>query len=583
MGCIAMSAPNGYPPQGWPTKPQAAPAADPYARPQSSAQPQWPQQHPQAVVHATQGQAQPGQWGQQAPVYGQPQAYPPSAAQSLASAISQGRAAGQGYAQPAGYPPAQQQSGIGPAPEPYAPQFSPYTPQTQPSQRPAGQPQQAATGFGARQPQHQYDPSPAQPQQGFGDAAAAARWPSAAPRDYDIGAYMPQQQPAPAFRQQPAAEPAFSDWSKPATSYADDPYQQPQQAGDDLGFAQAAGGELDPAYDEEQDYEYEDAPRRRRPVMIAAAVVGAVLVGGGLAYGYKMILGDGVGGQPPVIKSAMEPSKTKPAEAGGKQFAHSDSKIMGRLGEGSVGAAAATVGESSSASAEVDASGTRKVSTLVVGRDGSIQPPAVAPAAQPPSGTEVPGLTLVDALGQHGANQRAAPASSSAPATPQVVNATASEQQKVAVSPPPVAKAEPPASTGSVNDSAAADEAPVAKPPASKPKKVAALAPAAATLEPKAASATASPSGANGYVAVLASVPASSSSRMDALKRFADMQQKYGPLLTGKTPDVAEANLGAKGNYHRLVVGPPASREQASTLCTQLKSQGYNDCWVAPY
>ena len=31
-----------------------------------------------------------------------------------------------------------------------------------------------------------------------------------------------------------------------------------------------------------------------------------------------------------------------------------------------------------------------------------------------------------------------------------------------------------------------------------------------------------------GFVAVLASVPQSASSRMDALKRFADMQQKYG-------------------------------------------------------
>ncbi|HPG89207.1 MAG TPA: SPOR domain-containing protein, partial [Hyphomicrobium sp.] len=91
------------------------------------------------------------------------------------------------------------------------------------------------------------------------------------------------------------------------------------------------------------------------------------------------------------------------------------------------------------------------------------------------------------------------------------------------------------------------------------------------------------PTGANGYVAVLASVPRSDSSRMTALKRFADMQQKYGSVLNGKTPDVAEANLGAKGAYHRLVVGPPASRQQASTLCSELKAQGYADCWVTAY
>jgi cell division septation protein DedD len=70
---------------------------------------------------------------------------------------------------------------------------------------------------------------------------------------------------------------------------------------------------------------------------------------------------------------------------------------------------------------------------------------------------------------------------------------------------------------------------------------------------------------------------------MDALKQFADMQQKYGALLQNKTPDVQEANLGEKGTYHRLLVGPPGSREAASTLCTQLKEQGYTGCWVTAY
>ena len=70
---------------------------------------------------------------------------------------------------------------------------------------------------------------------------------------------------------------------------------------------------------------------------------------------------------------------------------------------------------------------------------------------------------------------------------------------------------------------------------------------------------------------------------MEALKRFAEMQQKYSGVLTGKTPAEAEPNLGAKGSYHRLVVGPPGSREQASTVCSQLKSQGYADCWVTSY
>jgi hypothetical protein len=70
---------------------------------------------------------------------------------------------------------------------------------------------------------------------------------------------------------------------------------------------------------------------------------------------------------------------------------------------------------------------------------------------------------------------------------------------------------------------------------------------------------------------------------MEALKQFADLQQKYGSLLQNKTPDVQEANLGEKGTYHRLLVGPPSSREQANALCSELKSAGYASCWVTSH
>lgn len=453
-------------------------------------------------------------------------------------------------------------------------------------------------------------------------AQQASQWPAqhAEPRGYAGSGYPQAAQSHTAHGQGQAAynapagfagytspEPAqqHSEWRPQQTGYADgfsaDAYQQPV---DELGFAQAAGGELDPAYGEDdQDYEYEDAPRSRRPFMIAAALAGAIMVGGGLAFGYKTLIGSSGDGSPPVIKSAESPSKMKPADAGGKQFAHSDSKIMGRLGDGSAAVAAggATVaGATDTADAgEADPNGTRKVATLVVGRDGSIQAPPEAPLVPHSTDSGVPGLTVVDAFGGQGA-----------PAAPQVVNApTAATAQ--AVLGDQLAPRSPPQSTGSVGSSATATApdpdvtepqtiAPEPAPPvkaAAKPapKKVAALAPAAVSdaYNPSAslaapvtatkAPAAASSSGANGYVAVLASVPRSSSSRMDALKRFADMQQKYSSALTGKTPDVAEANLGAKGDYHRLVVGPPASREQASALCTQLKAQGHTDCWVTAY
>ena len=72
-------------------------------------------------------------------------------------------------------------------------------------------------------------------------------------------------------------------------------------------------------------------------------------------------------------------------------------------------------------------------------------------------------------------------------------------------------------------------------------------------------------------------------SHMDALKTFADIQQKHSGVLQGRTPDVREANLGAKGIWYRVVVGPPGSRDSANSVCSQLKSEGYTGCWIMTY
>ena len=84
-----------------------------------------------------------------------------------------------------------------------------------------------------------------------------------------------------------------------------------------------------------------------------------------------------------------------------------------------------------------------------------------------------------------------------------------------------------------------------------------------------------------GYVAVLAS----QKSRIDALKTFADLQQKYNHVLQNKIPDVLEADLSARGlgTMYRVVVGPPSSREAAADLCGQLKSAGFQGCWITAY
>jgi len=441
----------------------------------------------------------------------------------------------------------------------------------------------------ARQEPSFAPPSPAGYQAHPGEAAAFQHGPdlrgplhdqwaqpaSRNPAGYDPAGYETASPSgyAPSLTAQPMREPDHG-WgaSDPFSPDAGGPHPHHQAVygGEFAGYqmAEPQGGALSEQYaDEELEDDYEDEPRgRSRMTLIAAALVGAIGIGGGLAYGYKTLMGPGADGAPPVVKSESAPSKMRPAEPGGKQFAHTDSKIMGRLSDtGSIAGASA-------ASASEAESGTRKVQTLVVGRDGSIEAAAAAsptPSASAPV-VSVPGMTVIDGFG-------------ASPAAAQDRTA----QRPMVVSPPPAAEPAPPEKPV-VIARAAPSPAPTAPPPEAKPvttapaaarppvpKKVAAAAPAAAP-------AVARPSGA-GYVAVLASVPASSSSRIEALKQFADMQQKYSAVLQSKTPDVTEANLGAKGTYHRLVIGPPSSREQASTLCSQLKSAGYSGCWVTTY
>lgn len=573
-----------------------------FARPPAQTQNQWGQ--PTQVPQAPQAPQVP------AP-YGQPQAYAPQPApyggqSTYGNPLSNTQAPTQaplghtpddyGYAErnaslsQAYGNPAQGQGGSA---QGYAPQFEPYVPAPQPR---AQQPYNG--GYQQQLPHAQ--PAPVYAQQNVPYGVAPTYAATNAPqqpawnqpqdnRGFDLGTYMPNTQPSHGGHD--PAQPQ-TDWGIGGYQNGHDGYANADQTGGELGFAQAQGGELDQGYedDESQEYEVEEAPRGRRPMMIGAVLAAAIAIGGGLTYTYKSVLGGNAGGDPPIVKSAAAPSKVKPEDGGGKQFSHADSKIMGRLGDGSSGA-----GASAAAASEVDANGTRKVSTLVVGRDGSIQPPSAEPTGDAAAASiAVPGMTVVDGLGPSRAPAAAATmASVNSPPSKveQPAKVAAAEQPggrfvvSPSTSPAPqkpvtiaksTATSAPPAVTASVEpDITSAAPSPPAKP--IKKAKAAAVVPAPTN------SVATTGNGANGFVAVLASVPRSDSSRMDALKRFADMQQKYASVLAGKTPDVAEANLGNKGAYHRLVVGPPGSREQASTVCTQLKTQGYGDCWVTSY
>ena len=511
------------------------------------------------------------------------QGYPPQPSYGSQPAAPQGY----GYGQPeaSNYWVTDQQT-------PPAPQFDPYTPPTTPSRRPAQPVTQPAAPYAQQQVPAGYGNGYAQPDPALRGAQydqwAASPAPAADPRGYDLASYMPPQ-----GRAQPPQQDyghltadlathapthpqgGYADWGHQTAGYQQAPQGYAAQPGYD------AGGYAQPGYDqqgyadpnaaqqgyEDDGYDYEEPPRGRKWIKVAGALVGAIVLGGGLTFAYQNLLGESGSGPTPVVKSAEGPSKTKPSEPGGKQFANTDSKLLGRLGDGG-------------SSSEPDAGGARKVQTLVVGRDGAIQAPAAAPpepVTVPGVSVPVPGMTLIDVPAP------GAPAAPAAQKPQPIVVQPPAEPVQTAATEPRQAPVQPKAINKPIEETAATPPPPppVAEKPKPAPKPVAKVA-ALPTDAAPAAAPVSKPSGL-GYVAVLASVPASGTSRITALQQYADLQQRYAGILQNKTPDVTEANLGEKGRYHRLVVGPPGSKDGANSVCSQLKTAGYASCWVMAY
>ncbi|KUO66646.1 MAG: hypothetical protein APF80_16875 [Alphaproteobacteria bacterium BRH_c36] len=485
---------------------------------------------------------------------------------------------------------------------PYTARFEAYVPPSVASEPHNGR-QDYGAGYGA-----------AQEEPNLRNSTYEDGWPATVPSQggYARGeaAHYPPQQgysqdPRFAQEQRYAQEPSAyggEQWGNPAGGYADGAQQQDPATGWPQGHGGDAyayptdqyGQHVDPAlaagpqdvavneeYDEYDDeYEAEDAPQsgRSRLLMIVGALVGAIVIGAGLAYGYKTFSGgeSRIAGAPPVVRGDAQSSKARPDDPGGRQFDHTDSQVMRRISQ---------EGRASGAN---DASGTRRVATMMIGRDGRVvepeQPSLPAAAAPEQPVVSVPGLTVVDGFAGQRAARQAAAANSGDGGRPIVVSPPTNKTSNALSPVRPVSVTQDP------------QKASVAvSPPPKAPEKVAAAAAVApprtsvpvVKTQPKppvsAAPSTAPSTGGNGYVAVLASVPVSSTSRLDALKTFADIQQNYGNVLRDRTPDVREANLGEKGTYHRLMVGPPASRESANALCKELKSAGYSSCWITSY
>ena len=220
------------------------------------------------------------------------------------------------------------------------------------------------------QPVADQDPNYGYAQQGQHGSAGPPWGQQPDPRGYDLGNYM----------------------SAPGQGYAQpDPghFQSPQ---DPAQFGAPQGyGETDAEFDEAM-AEEEDEPRRgRRGLMIVAALVGAIGLGGGMAYAYKTFFPSRTG-PVAVIKDTQGPTKSKPEFADGKGFAHTDKKLLNRLGDEGAPAAPANAPGAPEERVIDDPNAPRKVRLIPISPGGP-QPAPAAPSA-PPGLIVVPGMTV---------------------------------------------------------------------------------------------------------------------------------------------------------------------------------------------
>lgn len=73
---------------------------------------------------------------------------------------------------------------------------------------------------------------------------------------------------------------------------------------------------------------------------------------------------------------------------------------------------------------------------------------------------------------------------------------------------------------------------------------------------------------------------ASHRQQAEAVAAFADLQQRYPNLISGYQPLIQRADLGERGIFYRLRIGPVADKGAADQLCASLKSAGLPGCLV---
>lgn len=334
----------------------------------------------------------------------------------------------------------------------------------------------------------------------------------------------------------------------------------------------AHGNELDEDFfADEDDLDHEPAPepKRGRKKLIAAALVGAIAVGGGGAYFYKAVKGGAVESATPYIRADNRPLKEAPINAGGKQFPNGEKTIYDRLtpdGQQVQAAAYVPPAPAQAAMSAAPAAGNsleERIDEALRKAQRAGDAPQPAPA-QPNRGMDQPTVVRSEIYRPDGTRIEAQRPS----ITPTIADASGGQL------PPPFGNAAPQQQPQQPQPQMASPfrTAPVASQPAPQ---MAAAAPVQRNQPPMARSASitpadpsAAPSG--GFYVSLKSAPDEKAIQRDVPV----LTDKYKSVLGDVQITAKIADLGARGVTYRAVAGPLGSKQEAMELCQRIKGVG---------
>ncbi|MBX2804956.1 MAG: SPOR domain-containing protein [Hyphomicrobiales bacterium] len=402
--------------------------------------------------------------------------------------------------------------------------------------------------FGAPHPhQHMYDDQ----DDGF----------EAEPMPHDRGMEQPR-------GQQPRGEaPGFND------QYDWDDFEQPPAPSAVRAFHPPAirDDDLDADYfADEDEYELDEYEGGSKKKLLAAVLAGAIVIGGGGAYIYSS--GNGSfdsGGAPSVIVADSTPVKEQPEAPGGRDFPNGNKLIYDRLGGGGGGATQASAAGANQPPAPVPglvtstgnsnaaSSGTleQRIENALRAQGGNQQPAA-------PNPIDTPRAVQTLTFGPDGSQQPV----QQQPVQPQQLAANGagvnqfSSDIVVSTQPsssPNFASVQATPATGSVQANVQ---------PQPQQQQIAAINPQA----------NVAPVGTGAYFVQIGA----RNDPQAATEAFKTLQQRYASVIGNYAPSLRKADLGAKGVWYRLWVGPVNTKGEAETLCDQLKTAGMQACLV---